>query len=181
MSVAAAILAVRRLDSLPGDTRPRRVAWLLIPAGLCAILVAASDAATAEAQRVAASRLSTAHAAAQGELWFQGHWGFQYYMERHGARALDYDGTRLETGDRIVLPRNNTNVQRDPLAHAVRPVDLLSIPLRPRFLSTIDPRRGAGFYYHAMGPLPFAFGPESPEEFEVLEMTRTLEAEVRRR
>jgi len=79
----------------------------------------------------------------------------------------------------MVLPRNNTNVQRAPLAHAVRTLDVLSIPIEPGFVSTLDPRRGAGFYYHAMGPLPFAFGPPSPEEFEVVELTRGLNVSAR--
>ncbi|RKZ12859.1 hypothetical protein DRQ53_14200, partial [bacterium] len=81
LAVAAAILVVRRLDALPQRGRRRRVAWLLVPAGLVAILVAASDAATADAQRSAATRLTAAHQNEQGTLWFQGHWGFQYYME----------------------------------------------------------------------------------------------------
>ena len=179
MTVAAAILVVRRLDSLPVAGRPRRLAWLLLPAALVGVLVAASDSATADAQRSAASRLTAAHRPAQSELWFQGHWGFQYYMERLGARPLNYDGTLLEAGDRMVLPRNNTNVQRAPLAHAVRTLDVLSIPIEPGFVSTLDPRRGAGFYYHAMGPLPFAFGPPSPEEFEVVELTRGLNVSAR--
>ena len=181
MTVAAAILVVRRLDSFPEAVRPRRLAWMLLPAVLVAVLVAASDTATANAQRSAASRLTTAHRPAQSELWFQGHWGFQYYMERLGARPLNYDGTLLEAGDRMVLPRNNTNVQRAPLAHAVRTVELLSIPITPGFVSTFDPRRGAGFYYHGMGPLPFAFGPSSPVEFEVVELTRELNVSARPR
>ncbi len=181
MSVAAAILVVRRLEALPRGARSRRVAWLLVPAGLVAILVAASDASLADVQRRAAARLTTAHQSEQGRLWFQGHWGFQYYMEQLGARPLNYDGSLLEAGDWIVLPRNNSNVQSAPLMHAVRSVELLSIVPDPGFVSTLDPRRGAGFYYHAMGPLPFALGPASAEEYEVLEMTRDLGVNARRK
>jgi hypothetical protein len=32
-------------------------------------------------------------------VWFQGHWGFQYYMQLHGAHPIDYARTRLNAGD----------------------------------------------------------------------------------
>jgi len=36
-------------------------------------------------------------------VWYTGHWGFQYYAERHGMRAIE-PTTRFRAGDWLVLP-----------------------------------------------------------------------------
>jgi hypothetical protein len=37
----------------------------------------------------------------------RGHWGFQYYLDQAGARALDAKHLRLKSGDTLALPMNN--------------------------------------------------------------------------
>ena len=44
-------------------------------------------------------------------LRYQGHWGFQYYMERHGARPLfPEDVTALRAGEIVAIPLEGANV-----------------------------------------------------------------------
>lgn len=40
----------------------------------------------------------------QNTVWFAGHWGFQYYMEKLGYAALEDTGYSLRNGDFIIVP-----------------------------------------------------------------------------
>src|SRR5258706_16211547 len=103
-------------------------------------------------------------------LWFEGHWGFQYYMEGRGASPLDMRLSPLAIGDRVVIPGNNSNLFPFP-PDTVTPrarTDYAAFP----FLSTMSPDLGAGFYVDIWGPLPFAFGRVPPERYMVLDVVR---------
>ena len=39
-----------------------------------------------------------------GTVWFNGHWGFQYYCERAGMKPVVPDRTVMEPGDWLVFP-----------------------------------------------------------------------------
>jgi hypothetical protein len=43
--------------------------------------------------------------APKAPVWFQGHWGWQYYGERLGWRLVHPGSTRLEQGDYLVIPK----------------------------------------------------------------------------
>src|ERR1019366_3542536 len=98
-------------------------------------------------------------------LWFQGHWGFQYYMSAAGALALDFKRSTLKPGDALAVPANNTNIH--PLAP--RTADLVELYKMsgPWLLTTCDQRMGSSFYASVLGPLPFAFGSVPPEMVSV--------------
>ncbi len=85
-----------------------------------------------------------------------GHWGFQYYMEAHNAKAMDVKGPKPVTGDIIVVPMNNANLIPLPgdRVSLVRVFEFIPC----RWLSTMNALFGAGFYSNIWGPLPFAFG-----------------------
>ena len=95
------------------------------------------------------------------DVWFQGHWGFQYYAARLGARAIQR-GESAPAGAVILQPLNNSYLW---------PVDGTLLEQRvfdgPRWCSTIDAALGAGFYASTWGPIPFAFGRTSPELYRV--------------
>jgi len=170
---AAGILIARRLDALPRPLRGPRLfpALPVAAAAVLALLLAAADESLAGSARTAALRLTGA-AARRGTLWFQGHWGFQHYMEDRGARPLDWRRSRLSAGDRVAIPIDNANVVALPADAVVHreAFDVAVVPL----LATMNPRLGAGFYLDDWGPLPFAFGRVPPERYVLLDLVREV-------
>jgi hypothetical protein len=99
-------------------------------------------------------------------IWFQGHWGFQHYMEEGGAKAVDARASRIGPGDLIVTPNNNDNVLRiNPQISTF--MGHIELPAG-RFVTTTSYRLGAGFYAHIFGPLPFVFGPVPLEGYDIV-------------
>jgi 4-amino-4-deoxy-L-arabinose transferase-like glycosyltransferase len=160
------ILIARRLEARP--TAPRAGwTWAPLLAGGClALTLAAADYTLAGAGRTAAGLIWANYGHLGRTVWFQGHWGFQYYMEAAGARPFDLMRLGMHPGDLMILPDNNTNVLFPlpgiPMS-LLRPIELPS----PRWLTTLQPWLGAGFYSELVGPLPFAFGPVPPERYYV--------------
>jgi 4-amino-4-deoxy-L-arabinose transferase-like glycosyltransferase len=171
---AAAILLVRRLKSLnQPDSFELRWLWPLIPSAAFALLVALADFRLANSARAAALQISTKYLPSGAHLSFQGHWGFQYYMQNLGVPIVDFKKTSLQPGDILVLPSNNTNISPPPLDSA----ELLEIiRLKPcSWLTTMHSVVGAGFYAADWGPLPFAFGRVPAEEYTVIRMTKPVD------
>ncbi len=173
MIPAVGILLMRRMDMHDDKavcvTRSwRRLCWPLIPSALVAIMVCRADYTLAGSARTAATTISNKFENSGQTVWFQGHWGFQYYMEQAGCKAADV--TNLETlpGDIMILPTNNTSVKALPQGKAYQDEILRFTPYRR--LATINRQLGAGFYSDVWGPLPFVAGPVGPEEYYVFVM-----------
>ncbi len=143
----------------------------LVPAALLSLVVAWGDQELAETARRVPAALRTKYADRLDSVWFQGHWGFQYYMAAHGFRALDLGNSKLPVGQLVVQPGNNTNVFPLPKTY-VRLVGSLVEP--PHFVAVMDRDAGAGFYTSLWGPLPYAFGGARPDRTTVLEVIRPL-------
>jgi 4-amino-4-deoxy-L-arabinose transferase-like glycosyltransferase len=161
---AAAILIVRRLE----QTRTARPTVLKLGVALGAVfalLVTWSDFSNADAGRQSAEQVAGKYGHATGTLWFQGHWGFQYYLEQRGGTAVDFKHPGLKPGDIVVLPANNTNIlPLDPRSATLLEVFTVA---GPAWWTTWNPNVGAGFYAAARGPLPFVFGAVPPEDVRV--------------
>ena len=156
---AFGILVARRLDA-----RSVSVPRMAIALGMAAVLALATtwgDAQLANASRRAVQELETR--SGRANRWFLGHWGFQYYAEVAGARPLDRTRTLVEAGDAVWIPINSTNLFELPPGVG-KVVDSIRVPTRGG-VATMDPSRGAGFYSHVWGPLPFVLGPTHPETF----------------
>ena len=97
---------------------------------------------------------------------FQGHWGFQYYMEALGARPLDSARFNASAFDTVVEPFNNDNVVRSPATLSIS--NYLVIINTRQWVTTLHPDRSAGFYSSFSGVLPFAFGPVPEETYKVI-------------
>ena len=107
-------------------------------------------------------------------IWFQGHWGYQYYMEQHGARSIDVSRLQFKRGDIIADPTTNTNMR--PLPEKwVTVLDSLQLP-SSTYAATMDLDLGAGFYADIFGPLPFVFGFVKPEKFVIYSFIGTLQS-----
>jgi 4-amino-4-deoxy-L-arabinose transferase-like glycosyltransferase len=170
-----ALLLVRRIERsraallAPGRTP---IATALALAAGVSLSVAHGDHEFAASAREAAEIL---HARRTDErIWFEGHWGFQYYMQRAGSTPIDYRASQLETGDWIVLPQTNSNV-RWPPAGTFEPVDRIELPLQTLASTLSGP--GAGFYSSIYGPLPYTLGRPEPEQYLVARVTRRFRFE----
>jgi hypothetical protein len=113
------------------------------------------------AVRTSADEVTEKYGLWQGTLWFQGHWGFQYYMTRTTAKVMDFKALKQKPRDILVLPLKNTNLQPpDPQFSELG--DVITVPVSG-WLATWDADLGAGFYASSRGPLPFVLGRAKPE------------------
>jgi hypothetical protein len=168
MVPAVGILLVRRLElKFPLDTNlwPRRAIVSLSCGALIAFLVTRADFLFAVAVRESAQQTNSKFARGPERFWFQGHWGFQYYMDSLGALALDAEHTALQRGDLIATPQNNVNFS--PLGSDLVVLREIITVAGPRWMTTMSGEVGAGFYASLRGPLPFAFGLVPPERVVV--------------
>jgi 4-amino-4-deoxy-L-arabinose transferase-like glycosyltransferase len=169
MVPAVAILIVRQIEqrslnkSLPALWH---YALPLIPAGLITLCCAYADTVHAATARTAATTICAQYRAPSSTIWFQGHWGFQYYMEANGAKPLDFSTPgKVLPGDIVIIPDNSTNAIAVPLPPARK---IATIQQRTcRWLAVMDSAVGAGFYSASWGPLPYAFGTVPPENYEI--------------
>ena len=179
---AAAILALRRMGDHParcgvavrwaGVVWHPRLLWPLAPGLAVALAVGWADARLAESAHTAASELSRRYGSREGQLWFQGAWGFHYYMEAAGAKRVDFGGAILEPGDLLVVAVNNATLSAPPPS-AVTYVETAIFP-GARWIATMATPLGAGFHSGNWGPLPFAVGDAPDESYLVLEVQRPI-------
>jgi hypothetical protein len=163
---AVAILLLRRIETL-GEPRVHRLPWFLGTAAALSLFVARADYQLANSARSAAVRIKNDFGgSAATAIWFQGHWGFQYYAEVNGLLAFDSTHPSSHSGDLIVLPFNNTNLVAIP-KEAVERVTTIELPAS-RWVATMSGPLGAGFYMDILGPLPFGFGAVPPEKYYLL-------------
>lgn len=167
MAPAVGILLMRRIDCCNKINQQRRrlwwVIWPLVPAAFVALMVCWADYRFADTARSAAGIVQKKFENRDDKIWFGGHWGFQYYMEAAGGMALDFKHSEPEQGDIIVFPLNNTCIEpltqiKAPPTHTFRIGPL-------RWVATMNPWLGAGFYADEWGPLPYFIGPVEPEEY----------------
>jgi len=122
-----------------------------------ALLVASADYRLADSCRAAAQTLHRTLGPQANGLRFQGHWGFQYYMERLGAKALDRTKLDLRPGEAVIIPLENSFLFLMP-ADLTEPWCRYQVPIS-RGLAVMSGEQGAGYYSDAWGPLPFVFCP----------------------
>jgi hypothetical protein len=164
---ALGLLMARHFDDQP--RRPKTPAdrwmWGLLPAAALGLLVAWADYRLANSARSAAQRVMDIANSRGTTAWFQGHWGFQYYMQRHGAKPVDFRNYWFKTGELLVKPSKNTHL----IDHTRQEVRMLKVIEEPvcSWLSTLERQIAAGFYASTHGPMPFVFGPTPPETYAV--------------
>lgn len=165
MAPAAGILVVRGLERAG---RPA-LAWRIAPLALglaVSLVVARADFEWAGSARIAAHDLAERYADRE-PVRFQGHWGFQYYIEPLGPTAFD-PRDELVPGTLVIEPCNNTNVR--PLPPAIAQVVETARYPSSRWVTVLQSDRGAGFYASVFGALPFALGSAPPESYDVLRL-----------
>ncbi len=144
--------------------------WLVPPlaaSAAIALWVTAGDAALANSARTVAEFLHQ-NAQRPDAVSFEGHWGFQYYMQSFGFKPVDVKTLEVEDGNVIVIPENSASTVLPP-AEVVESQTLQSFELN-RGVTTIGTYMGAGFYSDAFGPLPYSFGPVPQERYAFLRL-----------
>jgi 4-amino-4-deoxy-L-arabinose transferase-like glycosyltransferase len=168
MTPALGILLMRRLETQKFLPNGVRTVWKSIGiAALTAILVAYADLSVARSAKDAATEISVLKAPSR-TVWFEGHWGWQYYAQLEGLKPIDFRRDELRPGDLVIVPENNTATRPLPLA-AIRETQTTEYPTLP-WISTTSWRAGAGFYSAKLGPLPFAIGKVPPERYRIFEV-----------
>src|SRR6266404_368484 len=168
MMPAVAILVLRRTEALRSDGRARSLNHLLIPiilSAAVAFLVTRADFVQAQRDRQEAAQLCSSNSG--HTVWFQGHWGFQYYMEAYGAKPID-KRKPVAVGDVMVIPLNNTNLAQ-PSAEWTPLRDVQKVEVEST-MATMQKSSGAGFYTDVWGPMPFALRTAIPDEFAVFDI-----------
>jgi hypothetical protein len=164
LAPAVGILLARRLGGKTLDGRKiwtRGVAISFAISAALAYCVAQSDFLLAVAVRQSARETFARYGGDRSAFWYQGHWGFQYYMDLAGANGLDLKHPEIKTGDTLAIPVHNSfNAEPKPETASVR--EVISVQ-GPQWLTTWSENVGAGFYSSVPGPLPFAFGHVPPE------------------
>lgn len=174
MVPAVGIIVMRRLEDRSNRGNPQSPSFTLLPlapALLISLSVAWADYGLANSARTAASEFAGTYEPAK--VWFQGHWGFQYYMEKLGFKAYDFDHPPKSPGDLVILPQNNTNIVPPTKGTAIV-VDGFQFT-SSQFLTTMNKELGAGFYADLWGPLPFAVGRVSSEKYYVMKLSAPQE------
>jgi len=169
MAPAMGILLMRRIDQRSEKSQGGaiwRFIWPLVPAAVIGLLATYADYTWANTGRSAAKTIQEKLANRLDRLWFQGHWGFQYYMEAIGTEAYDYDKPQPRRSDIIIAPSNNTNATMLPESMVQLAGTFQYKPYRN--LSTMSIYTGAGFYSAQGVQLPYVFGPARPEIYYVL-------------
>jgi hypothetical protein len=115
--------------------RSRSFALPLTCAWLFSMMVAWADYNLAGSVRSAAQEIVRNYSDGK-PLIFQGHWGFQYYMEQKGAIAFDAKKTYTEPVF-MAIPENNVNIFPEIIKQGY-PLQLLEMEPSP-FLTTMNP------------------------------------------
>ena len=172
MAPAAGILAARRLETMRtfGTTsafsRMTLVACVAASAAI-ALSTTFSDFVLANSARSAAASIGRKFGKQPNQIWFQGHWGFHYYMQQSGFRAVDIERSIIQPRDILVVPRNNYDTFT-PSANQFCHLERIEL-LQGRWLTTMCQALGTGFYSDESGPLPFAIARVPPEIYDVFQ------------
>ena len=163
MAPAISILLMRHWDRI-GEAGPgslTKLRWVGA-AAVISLIVAAADYSEAGASRAGAYYFQKRFGRKQARVWFQSHWGFQFYMQKWKARPW-VQNARIRPGDLMIIPSNNADYL--PLANPVDPVVEITRPIMP-LVATFAPGTGAGFYSSVRGPVPWAIAQTTPARFE---------------
>ncbi|HEX4824962.1 MAG TPA: hypothetical protein VFV19_11690 [Candidatus Polarisedimenticolaceae bacterium] len=157
---AMAIAVARQKGRLPKLS----LAVPVVCGTLLGVLILRADARFAGTGRRAAETLVAPAVTSGKTVWFNGHWGFQWYAERAGARPLTQTPPHPHWGDLVIAS-----------GHAEG--ELMGAMPNKRLVSSLDDTRpggrimsracDAGFFSNGWGYLPWAWGSDSVDRYEV--------------
>lgn len=163
MAPAISILLMRHRDQVDKSRSAGLTKlWGVAVAAVISLIVAGADYGEAEASRVGARYFQKRYSRTHTRVWFQSHWGFQFYMQKWKAKPL-VQNAPIHPGDVMIVPSNNADYF--PVPRPADPVVEMTQPIMP-YVATFAPETGAGFYSSVRGPVPWAFARTAPARFE---------------
>lgn len=144
---------------------------LLLTAAISAFLLIA-DYKSANAARHCANYIAEHYKGYPGDVTFQGHWGFQYYMQHRGYIHVDINRFDIKKDDIMIVPSNQNLLPISlslPDLFTVREV-IETDTFRCAGVNTPP----AGFYASTYGPAPFLFGPKFSEIYVVYQANKSF-------
>ena len=172
---AAAILLVRRLKATRENlVRSHWLLWPLVPAAAVTLSVVLAHYQLANSARTAAKQIAVKYKSTNHTLWFEGHHGYQYYMEKFGGQHVDVERSLLLPGDMVVVARLGGSVALPPGSVGLVENILLSLDSWMN-LQASDEHTAAGFYSSIFGPIPFALGRPPPQLYFVVKVFRRVQ------
>jgi len=163
MVPVGAILLMRRFETSALRQNISLHCARMFMAGTVSLIITAADYRQAQTGRDASRQFQRRFQASVGTVWFESHWGFQYYMQQWGATPLSAADSEITSGDVIVFPSNNSAIMPLPLERIFTP-DIVKFATLP-FISTHGRGTGAAFYSSVRGPLPWAIDHVPPETY----------------
>ena len=173
----AILLAMRSATQKPR----RAVLGLALAANLLVtISIAAGDLFAANIYRTFAGNELKALRERQNRVFFDGHWGFQYYAERAGGELIDKrKSPRFQPGDSVVIAKTPWPSLLQPLETAGLEFEHRSLLMNQSWpVRTLSCKAGIFFHGNAISGcvrptlLPFGFSSEPWEEFLVYQTRR---------
>jgi len=162
---AAAIIAAAALMQLPRARAVGLAAALIAASSLVGVLILRADEVFAGLGRRAVEELVAPQVAAGNKVWFNGHWGFQWYAERAGARCVTTTQPHPARGDYIVSAA--VTITGVPI-QAFRDRELVAtVSDEAPGGRIISGAEGAGFYSNGWGYLPWVWGRGPVDRFEL--------------
>lgn len=165
---AAALLLARELAARTGK-RPWLVLGATVAIGVAlGVAILRADMALGNLGRRAAAELIAPRVAAGRRVWIVGHWGFQWYAEKAGARHVTLTPPYPQHGDFLVVRLGaGTSPQMlqmiaNQFPRMTRAAQLLDDEPGGRVM---DSSLGAGFYSNIVGYLPWAWGSSPVDAF----------------
>lgn len=152
---AVGLLLSRRLEEWEGNQtnlNPKFIHTMIVVAGLLAVGTIYADYAWTNTARVAAREITSKYST-QGKVWFQGHWGLQFYMEKSGAHPVVFNKENIRPGEFMVVPDNNTNITSP--SNLFDLVEVIEYS-HNSFIATMSPAHSAAFYASAFGAVPYS-------------------------
>lgn len=168
MIPAVAILIAQQMEGRGGlSIRGFRaeVCGALLASAIVAVWAGCGDQSLADAGRTAANEIHQRLSGSPGPIYFEGHWGFQYYMEKLGAKAADLHNSPFHAGDILVIPENTANSFGPPPGFGLQGT-IMNFNVDASLATMCQPL-GAGFYASVWGPLPYGFGAVPRERYLV--------------
>jgi 4-amino-4-deoxy-L-arabinose transferase-like glycosyltransferase len=151
---AAALLLARAMAERPALGR-RAFAMATVLGAALGVAILSADSAMAEVGREGARRLIAPQVAAGRRIWYVGHWGFQWYAEKAGARCWSTEPPYPMEGDLIAsdwISAYTLVKDLEVLTHLAR-VEKTQPGLR-----IMSREQGVGFYTNHWGYLPLIWG-----------------------
>ena len=137
---------------------------MIISSTIVSLAASVADYQYAEVYRDFAQEIP--HKYSESRIFFTGHEGFKYYMEKKGNTFYDPRIQELQEGDILIAPKIPIPKNLDHLKDNLILLDEIEyhtyFPVR-----TNNPGSHAGFYIYVNGLLPFSFSNMSLEIFKI--------------